>query len=114
MLLLRKLWSRKKPAPTIAYVAIKLGQRKTRKAQIAMTIEIARRVEGERGKKSAKITPVVASNAKPTNGWRGTLDNFIVPLFVEFAVTTQALRTIPRAEANVEDREQVKPDRRCV
>jgi len=97
VLLLRKLWSRKKPAGTIAYVAIKLGQRKTRKAQIAMTIEIARRIEGARGKKSAKITPIAVAIVNPTNGWRGALDNFIVPLFVDFAVTTQALRTIPRA-----------------
>jgi len=91
VLLLCKSCSRKKPAPTIAYVALKVGQRRTRKAQITASIEIARRVEGERGKQSAKITPIAATAAKPTNGWRGPLNNFIIPLFVHFAGPTQAL-----------------------
>jgi hypothetical protein len=111
VLLLCKLCSRKKPAPTIAYVAIKLGQRRTTKAQIATLIAITRRTGEERGKKSAKIIPTAATIAKPTNGWRGPLNNFIV----RFSSISRGQRKLfeqsREREAKVKDRAQVTPGR---
>src|SRR5437773_9763759 len=99
-LLLRKLCSRKKAAPTIAYVALKLGQRRTSKAQITTSTEIARRVDGERGKQSAKITPIAATTARPTNGWRGPLNNFIV----RFSSISRGQRKLFSARAKLRSR----------
>src|SRR5439155_4009508 len=104
-----KLWSRKKPAPTIAYVALKLGQRRTSKAQITTSTEIARRVDGERGKQSAKVTPIAATTARPTNGWRGPLNNFIVRFSSISRGQRKLFEQTREREAKVEDRAQVKP-----
>ena len=97
VLLFRKPCSRKNPHPTIAYVAIKFGQRRTTKAQIATLIAITRRTSEEGRRNSEKIIPTPAITARPTNGWRGAPNKFIVPLFVHFAGTTQALLVRSRA-----------------
>jgi hypothetical protein len=68
VLLVRKPWSRKKPAPTITYVAANLGQRRIATAQSMMIIPVATSAEEESGKNSARIIPNPAIAAKPTNG----------------------------------------------
>jgi hypothetical protein len=42
------------------------------------------------GRISAVIIPIAAMTAKPTNGWRGALSNFIAGLLAYLSRTTQA------------------------
>jgi len=67
-------------------------------AQITMAIAVTSRAEGKSGKNSANMIPNPAMTAKPTNGCRGKFTTFILPLFVHFAVTTQALLNALRAD----------------
>ena len=68
VLLVRKPCSRKKPAPTTAYVAANLGQRRIATAQSMMIIAVATSAVEESGSKSARIIPTPAISANPTNG----------------------------------------------
>jgi hypothetical protein len=77
VLLVRKSWSRKNPAPTMAYVSRSFGQQAMMKVQNARAIAVAVRAAGGGGKISAVIIPTAAINARPTNGWRGALRNFM-------------------------------------
>jgi hypothetical protein len=78
---------------------------------MATLIAIARRTDEERGKNSAKIIPTAATTAKPTNGWRGPLNNFIV----RFSSISRGQRKLfeqsREREAKVKDRAQVTPGR---
>ncbi len=115
MLLVCKSCSRKKPSPTIAYVAITIGQRNRITKQTAATIEIGRRAEEGRGEKSARIIPNPAIPAKPTNGWRGKFNKFIVP---RFSFIPQRQRKLfeqsRRRDANVDGLAQATRDARYV
>src|SRR5213083_990071 len=59
------------------YVASSLGQQMRAGMQSERIIAVAVAATDGRGKISAAIIPVAAISAKPTNGWRGALSNFI-------------------------------------
>jgi len=98
----RKLCNRKKPAPTMAYVASSLGQQATRIMQSARIIAVAVTATDGSGKTSAVMIPVAARNARPTNGWRGALSDFICCAFRLSSVNkaspqSPSSRTLPEA-----------------
>src|SRR5207247_9731193 len=72
-----KFYNSKKPAPTMACVGSSLGQRATVRMQSARIIAVGVTATDGSGKISAAIIPIAAISAKPTNGWRGALSNFI-------------------------------------
>jgi hypothetical protein len=59
------------------YVASSLGQHATTRMHSARITPVAVTATDGSGKISAVIIPIAAMSAKPTNGWRGTLSNFI-------------------------------------
>src|SRR6266496_3000607 len=61
----------------MAYVASSLGQQATMRMQSASIIAVAVTATDGSRKISAAIIPIAAMSAKPTNGWRGALSNFI-------------------------------------
>jgi hypothetical protein len=62
------LWSRKKPAATMRYVAVNFGQQSPMRMQIPTTIAAEIRAVDPRGTTSATIIPTAAISARPTNG----------------------------------------------
>ena len=61
----------------MTYVASSIGQQATMRMQSARIIAVAVTAADESGKISAAIIPIAAMSARPTNGWRGALSNFI-------------------------------------
>src|SRR6267378_2850337 len=82
--------SRKKPVPTMPYVASSLGQRATVRMQSARITAVGIRATDGSGRISAVMIPITAMSARPTNGWRGALINFIHRLFAHRALGRQA------------------------
>ena len=58
--------------------------------QSASIIAVGIRAADGSGRISAVITPITAMSARPTNGWRGALINFIHRLFAHRALGRQA------------------------
>ena len=58
--------------------------------QIARTIAATINAAEESRRTSAKIIPIAAMSASPTNGWRGAFSNFIHRLFAYPALARQA------------------------
>src|SRR4029077_9321683 len=84
------LCSRKKPTPTTAYVASNLGQHAKLRMQSASIIAVGIRAADGSGRISAMVIPIAAISARPTNGWRGALSDFIHRLFAHRALGRQA------------------------
>src|SRR5436190_24195418 len=72
-----KLCNRKNPDRPRACVGSSLGQRATVRMQSARIIAVGVTATDGSGKISAAIIPIAAISARPTNGWRGALSNFI-------------------------------------
>src|SRR5215831_5387727 len=83
------LCSRKKPDATMRYVAANLGEQSKNTMQIPTIIAAEISAVDVSGKISATIIPAAAIGASPTNGWRGTLSNFIHRFFADRAVAKQ-------------------------
>src|SRR5947199_9344372 len=74
----------------MAYVATSLGQHMPVRMQSARIIAVAvTEIDGS-GRISAAIIPSAAITARPTNGWRGALSNFIDGLLAYLPRTKQA------------------------
>src|SRR5216117_3146947 len=74
----------------MAYVATSLGQHMPVRMQSARIIAVAVRAIDGSGRISAAIIPSAAITARPTNGWRGALSNFIDGLLAYLPRTKQA------------------------
>src|SRR5213592_554484 len=74
----------------MANVATSLGQHMTVRMQSARIIAVAVRAIDGSGRISAAIIPSAAITARPTNGWRGALSNFIDGLLAYLPRTKQA------------------------
>src|SRR5436309_14214557 len=74
----------------MAYVATSLGRQLPIRMQTAKIIAIAVTAIDGSGKISAVIIPIAAITARPTNGWRGALSNFINGLFAYPTSSRQA------------------------
>src|SRR5205814_5624846 len=70
---IRKLWSKKKPAPTSRYVEPTFDQKNSGSAPSANTTAVSNQRDAAIGKKSATTIPSAAINARPTNACRGVL-----------------------------------------
>src|SRR5262249_112063 len=81
--------SSKKPAATMRYVGASLGQQSKNTMQTSTIIAAEMSAVDASGTISATTIPVAAISASPTNGWRGTLSNFIHPFFADQAVAKQ-------------------------
>jgi hypothetical protein len=68
---MRKLWSRKNPAPTRRYVDPSFGQQMSAMESKAKVIALSHHRDTEIGKKSATTIPIAAIKARPINGCRG-------------------------------------------
>src|SRR5256884_2735631 len=74
----------------MAYVATSLGQHMPVRMQSARIMAVAvREIDGS-GRIPAAIIPSAAITARPTNGWRGALSNFIDGLLAYLPRTKQA------------------------
>src|SRR5437867_2749822 len=74
----------------MAYVATSLSQHVPVRMQSARIIAVAVRAIDGSGRISAAIIPSAAITARPTNGWRGALSNFIDGLLAYLPRTKQA------------------------
>ena len=77
----------------MAYVTSSLGQHAKVRMQSARIIAVAVKATDGSGMISAAIIPIAAMSARPTNGWRGALSNFIHRLFAHQALGRQAAIT---------------------
>jgi hypothetical protein len=74
----------------MAYVATNLGQQAPMRMQSMRISAAAVTAMDGSGRISAVIIPIAAMTAKPTNGWRGALSNFIYRLLAYLRRTKQA------------------------
>lgn len=74
----------------MTYVATNRGQQIPTRMQSARIIAVAVMAIDGGGKISAVIIPIAAITARPTNGWRGALSNFINGLFAYPTSSRQA------------------------
>jgi hypothetical protein len=79
-----------KPNPTNAYVDVVLGHRQVARTAKAKTKTVGSHADAGTGKKSARIIPSAAAEAKPTNGWRARqrLGRFLTSLPIKHNLPT--------------------------